>query len=75
LLWEQDSPETHVQRSSALRWIPELVAEEATWAANDPKRKLGMPVTSVGLEAGTLTQYLTCGLREIGYLKEIWRAT
>jgi hypothetical protein len=34
-----------------------------------------MPVTSVGLEAGTLTQYLTCGLREIGYLKEIWRAT
>jgi transposase len=30
-------------------------------------RKLGLPITSVGLEAGTLTQYLTHGLRNAGY--------
>ena len=30
-------------------------------------RKLGLEITSVGLEAGTLTQYLTYGLRDAGY--------
>jgi len=30
-------------------------------------RKLGLLITSIGLEAGTLTQYLTYGLRELGY--------
>jgi hypothetical protein len=29
-------------------------------------RKLNLPITSVGLEAGTLTQYLTYGLRDAG---------
>jgi transposase len=30
-------------------------------------RKLGLEITAVGLEAGTLTQYLTYGLRAAGY--------
>ena len=30
-------------------------------------RKLGLEITSVGLEAGTLTQYLTYGLQAAGY--------
>jgi len=30
-------------------------------------RKLDLPITSIGLEAGTLTQYLTYGLRDAGY--------
>ena len=30
-------------------------------------RKLGLEITRVGLEAGTLTQYLTYGLRDAGY--------
>jgi transposase len=38
-------------------------------------RTIGLPITSVGLDAGTLIQYLTYGLREIGYPEEIWRAT
>ena len=30
-------------------------------------RKLGLPIITVGPEAGTLTQYLTYGLRDAGY--------
>jgi len=30
-------------------------------------RKLGLEIMLVGLEAGTLTQYLTYGLRDAGY--------
>ena len=37
-------------------------------------RKLGLPITLVGLEAGTLTQYLTYGLRQIGYQVECMEA-
>lgn len=50
------------------------VDSEAEWI-DAFLRKPGLPTTSVGLDAGTLIQYLTFGLREIGYPEEIWRAT
>jgi len=34
-------------------------------------RKLGLEITTVGLETGTLTQYLTYGLRTVGY-QVVW---
>ena len=42
------------------------VASEAD-AIDTFLRKLQLEITLIGLEAGTLTQYLTYGLREAGY--------